>query len=45
MSAGTGVAAAIAVPPVSSAPNSRAASTMPDGLARPSSATVMPWIP
>ena len=45
MSTGTVVAACITVLPASSAPKSRAASTTPSGLARPSSATVMPVMP
>ena len=45
ISTGTEVAACIAVLPASSAPNSSAASTTPNGLARPSSATVMPSMP
>ena len=42
---GTPVAASMTVPPAFSAPNSSPARTTPNGLARPSSATVMPSKP
>jgi hypothetical protein len=45
MSDGTCVAASMFVPPACRAPKSSAASTTPTGLARPSSATVMPSKP
>ncbi len=44
-SAGTPVAASMTVPPAFIAPNSSPARTTPSGLARPSSATVMPSKP
>ncbi len=44
-SAGTPVAASMTVPPPFSAPNSSPARTTPNGLLRPSNATVMPSKP